>query len=301
MKISVTIPAYKGKFLEEAIISVINQSWQEWELIIVDDCSPEDLASIVKPYLSDRRIRYYRNEKNCGVYDVVDNWNICLGYCTGDYVLCMGDDDRLLPCCMEQCNSVMSKYPDLNVYHTQTQIIDENGNVIEYQEGRPDFETCEEMLSRQWKQKGKQYLGDFLFSRQWLIANGGYVKFPCGLSSDRTTANLAAKEKGIANVQEVMFEYRDFPSTISRTQDLRTAVSSCNLVYKWYQEHFFDMLTSDFHDYYVSRISDIICMDVASRPLKETCHWLTSKEKLFINYTQILKSCLRGMVYSVIH
>ena len=100
MKISVTIPAYKGKFLEEAIISVINQSWQEWELIIVDDCSPEDLASIVKPYLSDRRIRYYRNEKNCGVYDVVDNWNICLGYCTGDYVLCMGDDDRLLPCCM---------------------------------------------------------------------------------------------------------------------------------------------------------------------------------------------------------
>ncbi len=301
MKISVTIPAYKGKYLDEAIKSIIAQTWQEWELIIVDDCSPENLLSIVAPYLCDERIHYYRNENNCGALNVVDNWNICLGYSTGDYVLCMGDDDRLLPCCLEEYGRMAAVYPNLNVYHARTQIIDEGGNVIGYQEGRPDFETCQEMLSRQWKQGGNQYLGDFLFSRQWLKANNGYVKFNYGLSSDRTTANLAAKEGGIANSQRIMFEYRDSPATISNTQNLRQAVFSCNLVYKWYEDNFAQMLTSDFHKYYVKRMSDIISMDVKESPLSETYYWLVYGKNLFLTYCQVLKSCLRGIAYSVLH
>ena len=83
MKFSITIPAYRSQFLKEAINSVVNQTWQDWELVIVDDCSPEDLRSVVNPFLADSRISYYRNEKNCGAINVVDNWNICLSHCTG--------------------------------------------------------------------------------------------------------------------------------------------------------------------------------------------------------------------------
>ena len=89
MTFSITIPAYKARFLDEAIKSVISQTYQDWQLVIVDDCSPEDLKGIVEPYLADSRVEYYRNEKNCGAVDVVDNWNICLSHCTGDYVICM--------------------------------------------------------------------------------------------------------------------------------------------------------------------------------------------------------------------
>ncbi len=101
MKFSITIPAYKKRYLAEAIESVIRQSYNDFELIIVDDCSPEDLYSIVQSF-SDSRIKYFRNQTNCGAIDVVDNWNICLSYCTGDFVICMGDDDRLLPNCLEE-------------------------------------------------------------------------------------------------------------------------------------------------------------------------------------------------------
>ena len=123
MKFSVTIPAYKAQFLNEAIKSVVSQTYAEWDLVIVDDCSPESLQTIVKPYLTDSRIRYYRNEKNCGAINVVDNWNICLSYCTGDYVICMGDDDRLLPTCLADYKTLIERYPNLNVYHTRTEII----------------------------------------------------------------------------------------------------------------------------------------------------------------------------------
>ena len=115
MNFSIIIPAFKKTFLDEAIQSVCTQTYQDWELIIVDDCSPENLYAIVEPYLKDQRIRYYRNEKNCGAVDVVDNWNICFSYCKGDYVICMGDDDRLLPCCLAEYKTLIEKYPGLNV------------------------------------------------------------------------------------------------------------------------------------------------------------------------------------------
>ena len=83
MRFSVTIPAYKGKYLRECIDSVLAQTFTDFELVIVNDASPEDLGAIVNSY-HDERVRYYVNETNCGAVDVVDNWNKCLEYATGD-------------------------------------------------------------------------------------------------------------------------------------------------------------------------------------------------------------------------
>ena len=83
MKFSVTIPAYKVKYLKEAIDSVLAQTFHDFELIIVNDASPYDIDSVLSQY-NDPRIIYKKNESNCGAKNVVDNWNICLSYATGD-------------------------------------------------------------------------------------------------------------------------------------------------------------------------------------------------------------------------
>ena len=299
MIISITIPAYKSKFLNEAIESVINQTYQDWELIVVDDCSPEDLFSIVKPYLEDGRVRYFRNDKNCGAVDVVDNWNISLSYCTGDFVICMGDDDRLLPCCLEEYKKLIEKYHNLDVYHAKTQIIDETGKIIDYQEERPEFETAEEMILHQWKDNRKQFLGDFLISRNWLNKNGGYVKFPLGYSSDWATANLAAKDKGIVNSQKILFEYRINNNSISRSQNLKIAVEACNDAYKWYSESLRDLLPNFYKQYFITSMTDMIYLDIKSSPVLSTFYWLTHHRKLRINSLKTLNVCLRGILASI--
>ena len=69
---TIAIPAYKSKFLSEAIDSCLAQTYTNFELVIVDDASPEALKSVVDRF-HDNRIRFYRNEKNCGAVDVVDN------------------------------------------------------------------------------------------------------------------------------------------------------------------------------------------------------------------------------------
>ena len=55
--VSVAIPAYKSEYLSEAIVSVLNQTYSNLELIIVNDKSPEDIYNIVSKF-SDKRIRY---------------------------------------------------------------------------------------------------------------------------------------------------------------------------------------------------------------------------------------------------
>lgn len=233
MKFSVTIPAYKSQFLKEAIESVVSQTYLDWELIIVDDCSPEDIFSIVKPYLEDKRIRYYRNDKNCGAVNVVDNWNISLSYCSGDYVICMGDDDRLLPNCLEDYSKLIDKYPTLNVYHTRTEIIDEKGKEKDIQEQRPEWESIVSFIWKRWAIRNKQYIGDFCYNSEYLKKVGGYYKLPLAWGSDDLTAIIAAKDKGIANMQQCGFQYRENSLTIScSTQNARQKMDATLEQYK---------------------------------------------------------------------
>ena len=241
MTFSITIPAYKARFLDEAIKSVIAQTYQDWQLVIVDDCSPEDLKGIVEPYLADSRVEYYRNEKNCGAVDVVDNWNICLSHCTGDYVICMGDDDRLLPCCLEELSKTIDKYPELNVYHLQTEIIDESGKVIETLEERPEQEDVLSLMTKRWEGR-KQYIGDFCYSRKHLNAFGGYYPLPYAWGSDDITLFRAALPSGIANVSRTGFQYRENQYSISLSHNDAEKVATVLLQREWYQKAFAELI-----------------------------------------------------------
>ena len=235
LKFSVTIPSYKSHFLHEAIESVLSQTYPDWELIIVDDCSPEDIKGVTEPFLNDKRIRYFRNETNCGAVNLVDNWNICLSYCTGDYVICMGDDDCLLPCCLEEYKRLIDKYPDLNIYHGRTEIIDGDGNIINLQEPRPEWESAVSLIWNRWAYRNKQYIGDFCYRTDYLKAAGGYYKLPLAWGSDDITAVLAAKEKGIANTQAFVFQYRDNIKTISNSpQYAKKKIEASMTQYEWF-------------------------------------------------------------------
>lgn len=231
MLFSILIPAYKQKYLYEAIESCLAQTYKDFELIIVDDASPEDLKSVVDRFQDDR-IRYYRNEKNCGALNVVDNWNICLGYAKGDYVICMGDDDRLLPNCLEEYAKLITKYPRLNIYHAMTEIIDNEGKVLDLQEARPEREGVFSMIYGRLVNNRQQYIGDWLIRRAWLNERHGYYKLPLAWGSDDLTAYLAAMDGGVANSQMPLFQYRVNPYTISNSGNCRLKMKVIRELYK---------------------------------------------------------------------
>ena len=225
MKFSITIPAYKQKYLYEAIESCLAQTYKDFELIIVDDASPEDLKSVVDRF-QDERIRYYRNEKNCGALNVVDNWNICLSYAKGDYVICMGDDDRLLPNCLDEYSKLIEKYPGLNIYHGMTEIINEHSEVYNIQEARPEREGVYSMMNGRLRNHRIQFIGDWLIKRDALSQMYGYVKMPMAWGSDDLTAYILAMNGGVANTQIPVFQYRVNSLTITNSGNYREKVKT---------------------------------------------------------------------------
>ncbi len=77
-KVSVLIPTYNyAHYLDETIRSVLDQTFTDFELLIVDNRSTDNTAEVVKKYLGDNRVSFYANEKNVGL---VGNWNKCLDY-----------------------------------------------------------------------------------------------------------------------------------------------------------------------------------------------------------------------------
>jgi len=92
VSVSVCIPTYNGAaFLSEAIRSVLSQSFQDFELVIVDDCSTDTTLDIVRSF-TDSRIRLYLNDERLGV---PRNWNRCLALAEGEY-FCLFDQRKMM-------------------------------------------------------------------------------------------------------------------------------------------------------------------------------------------------------------
>lgn len=233
IKFSVTVPAYKAQFLKECIDSILVQTYQNFELIIVNDASPQDLDSIILQY-HDSRIRYYKNKVGFGAKNVVGNWNKCLGYATGDYLICMGDDDKLLPNCLEDYIRLMGQYPNLNLYHTMTEIIDERGNIIGIQEPRPLWESAYSMIYWRWMTRNQQFIGDWLFKVKTLQVHYGFSYLPYAWGSDDLSAAVAAIDKGVANTQQPGFQYRKNGQTISSDSNTIQKIESIRQIYDFY-------------------------------------------------------------------
>lgn len=232
---SILIPAYKAKFLRHAIDSILAQTYREFELIIVDDNSPEDLNSIVGTF-DDSRIHYYRNDVGFGAVNVVGNWNKCFEYSSGDYVICMGDDDELSERCLEEYVMLIKKYPEFDCYHTRLAYIDDYSSIIDLQIDRAATDTVYSAIWHSWKGRG-HVIGDWLFSSSFLKRNKGFVYFPCAWSSDSITAFVAATSHGIANTSYVGFRYRVSQCTISSNYKdyIYYKLQSWLDVEKWYK------------------------------------------------------------------
>lgn len=92
--VSIITPSYNtAKYIGETIRSVLDQTYQNWELIIVDDCSKDDTDAVVSSF-SDERIRYLKNEKNSGA---AVSRNYALREAKGRWIAFLDSDDLWLP------------------------------------------------------------------------------------------------------------------------------------------------------------------------------------------------------------
>jgi len=126
--VSVCIPAYKAeRFIATTIESVFAQTTDDWELVLVDDASPDATYEIATRYGDDRRVRIARNDRNLGP---VGNWNHVVGLARGRYVKILCSDDLLYPTCLARQAGALAAHPRAGMVAARRDIIDGDGRVV---------------------------------------------------------------------------------------------------------------------------------------------------------------------------
>lgn len=124
--VSIITPSYNtAKYIAETIESVLNQTYKNFEMIIVDDCSTDNTEEVVKKF-SDSRVKFYKNEKNSGA---AISRNYALKLAKGKWIAFLDSDDLWKPEKLEKQIEFM-KDNDYHFSYTNYEEIDENSNKL---------------------------------------------------------------------------------------------------------------------------------------------------------------------------
>ncbi|MFL6514235.1 MAG: glycosyltransferase [Chthoniobacterales bacterium] len=173
-KISVCLDSYNyGRFLPEAIESVLSQTFADFEVIICDDCSSDDSHEIARRYaLKDQRVKARRNSENLGM---IKNRNACLARARGEYVKWLHADDFL---CSKHALATMVSALDQNaavsLVASARQIVDETSKPS-------DIWSCFEQRPRPIS--GTGVITRCLFEQRNLIGGPSAVMFRRSLAA----------------------------------------------------------------------------------------------------------------------
>lgn len=236
-KVSIAIPAYKSTFLRQAIESVLRQTFSDWELVIVNDASPEPVSEIVKGY-ADTRIRYYVNETNIGMDDPSVNWNRCLELAQGEFFCLLCDDDYYEPAFLEEMLALVNKYPDVSVFRSRIKIVDANNRTLDFCPSSPEWESCLDYLWHRTSGFRRQGISEFFLRRKHICTLNGYSSLPKAWFADEISICKFAQTGGIASINRPLAIFRRSLQNISgdNNRNIRQKVAACNIYVNWIKQ-----------------------------------------------------------------
>lgn len=214
---SFVLPAYKSRFLKEAIDSILAQTYTNFELIIVNDASPDDIESIVNSY-NDFRIQYYVNKENIGGKDLVAQWNHSISYAKGDYLILASDDDVYFPTYLMEMDILISKYPNVNVFRPRIQRIDANGKILNFDAYLTEYVSLIEYLYYWSKNYISGGIPFFVFKLCDLKKDGGFRDYPLAWHCDDDIV-IRQGNNGVVSSSQILFSFRMSGQNISTRVD----------------------------------------------------------------------------------
>lgn len=207
-KYTFLLPSYKARFFEEALLSIKNQTYTDFKVIVSDDCSPEDLKSIYdRVCASDTRFTYRRNEKNMGSQNLVSHWNLLVDMCDTEYLIMAGDDDVYDVCFLEKMDKLSVKYPKVDLYRSRVVQISSDGERINTDALYPELVDHIRFISQLYYNNACLCIGNYVFRTNGLKKNGSFVDFPLAWYSDIATTIKISKH-GVAICSETLFYFR---------------------------------------------------------------------------------------------
>jgi glycosyltransferase involved in cell wall biosynthesis len=143
--VSIGLPVYNGgRYLAEAIESILSQTYRHFELIIRDNASTDDTEQICRRFAAlDHRIRYFRNAANLGLSR---NFNLTAERASGKYFRWAACDDHIAPEYLARCVEALEADATIVLCHSQVRVIGENGEEVANFDYESDYAASQQPL-----------------------------------------------------------------------------------------------------------------------------------------------------------
>lgn len=209
--VSILMPVYKtAPYLREAMDSILSQTFLDYELIVLNDCSPDNADEILDTY-SDPRIVRYKGEQNVGLSNIL---NVGIGMARGKYIARMDSDDLSLPDRLRIQVDYLESHPDIDLVSVGMRLFGAKDDVW-VREQNPEklkinalFHSPILHASSVWRRERFEENG--LRFRQEMVPSEDY---------DLWTRALVKGMK-LVNLRQVLYKYRVHPAQATTRTDL---------------------------------------------------------------------------------
>jgi glycosyltransferase involved in cell wall biosynthesis len=226
-RVAVFIPCYNAeKYIAQCIQSVLAQTYYNWRLVVVDDCSTDNSYNLAVSFADGEKIQVHRNEANLGM---LKNWNRGIDLCDSEFFVKLDADDYWHSQLLERAVRMLDQHQSVAIVFTKYQEVDEEGVPVHNEEiSLPDFAKNSVFNCRQLVALGSDYMLQYNVMRQGLSVirrsvfdNIGKYKF---LLSEKTQASTDTEfyfrvgcHYDIYQLDEVLYYYRRHNKSISAT------------------------------------------------------------------------------------
>lgn len=207
-ELAIVIPAYKAKYLKDALYSLSIQSDERFTVYVGDDCSSDNIQSIVDLFKDKLNIIYHRFDENMGSYDLVGQWNRCLALMEDEpWFMMFSDDDILDPSCIGNLLDEILKY-DYDVFHFNLRFINENGILVSEPQVFDSVISSNAFFDKLFDKKIEARMPEFVFRKACFDQLGGFVSFDNAMFSDTATVMKCGFSKGIKTIEKSYVYWR---------------------------------------------------------------------------------------------
>lgn len=193
-KVSIIIPSYNHeRFLERRIKSILNQTYRDWELIIMDDASTDGSRTIIERYAREHpQIKTYFNDRNSG--GPFRQWNRGAEMATGEYLWFAESDDNCEPVLLEKLVPMLDENPSVGIAYGQSYLVDEQDEIINSYLKNLEFIYKSKAWEKDFIKQGEKVC------REWLLfhnpipnASGALLRksvyLDCGMADPKMLLN----------------------------------------------------------------------------------------------------------------
>lgn len=247
-KISVLMTVYNSeKFLGLAIASVLQQTFTDFELVILDDCSTDSSWDIIEHFAKqDSRIRAIKNEKNLGG---CGNLNKGLLLLKGEYMARHDNDDWSYPDRLEKQFRFLEEHPEVGVVGGSIELIDVEGNKI----GKRTYNLSDKDIRRKIFRYSPFAHPLVMVRKSVLDQVGCFYDATVAPADDYELWFRIGKVAAFANMPDVLLKYRVVPGSITLSATKKMELATIRVRDKYRADHFyhstwFDALYNVLHE-----------------------------------------------------